>query len=186
MLSICIMHLIWKLATRFPYVQLWWHPKVSLQTFIEVPFNYTYAQTFLREYCLHDIDLTPESWMIERIKRISKSSNMIKADLQQGVTISTPSPPRAGQRRHPLGSPLPPHLLLPPHRHHPPPRCLPGRWRDQPHPGQQAHGLSPDCSRGDQPAILPNNHAQHPLRLLANSCTSQIRHPGFSTIFIKI
>ena len=110
---------------------------------------------------------------------------MIKADLQQGVTISTPSPPRAGQRRHPLGSPLPPHLLLPPHRHHPPPCCLPGRWRDQPHPGQQAHGLSPDCSRGDQPAILPNNHAQHPLRLLATSCTSQIRHPGFSTFLYE-
>ena len=69
-----------------------------------------------------------------------------------------------------------------PHCHHPPPCCLPGRWRDQPHPGQQAQGLSPHCRRGDQPTVLPNNHAQQPLRLLATSCPSQISHPGFCTI----
>ena len=35
------------------------------------------------------------------------------------------------------------------------------------------------------PTTMPNNHAQHPLRLLATSCTSQIRHPGFSTFLYE-
>ena len=102
------------------------------------------------------------------------------------MAVSPPCPAWTSQRRHPLGSSVPPHLLLHPHCHRPP-RCrLPCRGGDQPHPGQQAHRLCSHCSKGEQSAVLSNNQAQLVFRFLATSCTGQVSYSGLCTSLDKV
>ena len=99
---------------------------------------------------------------------------------------SSSCPAWSSQWGHPLGSPLPSHLLLHPHCHRPP-RCrLPCRGGDQPHPGQQAHRLCSHCSKGEQSAVLSNNQAQLVFRFLATSCTGQVSYSGLCTSLDKV
>ena len=82
---------------------------------------------------------------------------------------------------HPLRPSLLPHLLLQPHRHLPPPGCLPRCRGDQAHPGQDAHCLCSHCTRWNQSPILPNNGAEKVFRLLPSCWSANVSHPRLST-----
>ena len=97
------------------------------------------------------------------------------------MAVAPASPARPLQGRHPLCPPLVPQLRLHPHRDLSAHRGFPGRRGNEADPRDQAHGLRPHDRRRDDPAKLPDNRAEQPLRLLMAGGPGEVGHPCFGT-----
>ena len=97
---------------------------------------------------------------MQKIKDLNINWQDRNTSNKHSMAASSSCPAWSSQWGHPLGSPVPSHLLLHPHCHRPPRRRLLCCGGDQPHPGQQAHRLWSHCCDRDQSAVLSNNQAQ--------------------------
>ena len=89
-------------------------------------------------------------------------------------------PTRSLKRRHPLRTPLLPHLCVDPHGDLSSPGGVPGSGGDEADSGQHAQCLSPDRAGRYQPAELTDNGAGQPLRVPTSSSAAQVCHPSSS------
>ena len=123
---------------------------------------------------------------MQKIKDLNINWQDRNTSNKHSMAASSSCPAWSSQWGHPLGSPVPSHLLLHPHCHRPPRRRLLCCGGDQPHPGQQAHRLWSHCCDRDQSAVLSNKQAQLVFRFLATSCTGQVSYSGLCTSLDKV